>query len=484
MEQQRTLLVVDDEQAICVAFQRFFQARQWTVRVAPGVTKALALFADVRPDVVFLDVRLADGSGLELLHALRAADPDACVVIITAYGSLDVATQAVQRGAFDVLVKPLDLDKVAQVAESAWHARQMLRTAAAAPPGLEPGNAAGIVGTSPAMQRLYKQIAYIAAAEGAVLVTGETGSGKELVVRAVHEYSRRRDQPFVAVNCGALPENLVESELFGHVRGAFTGAHADRAGRFECADGGTLFLDEIGDLPQPAQVKLLRVLDTGVVERLGSTQSKHFDVRVVAATNRNLDEETRAGRFRADLFYRLAVLRIEVPRLADRSEDIVLLARYFLARRHPPEQTAPGAAGAAWPQTTVLSPEAETALRAYGWPGNVRELKHVVEQAAVLAGGGRILPDHLPGFVRSPTLAGHAPDDFRQLVRDYLARTGGGQQPLYQGIVEAAEAEAIRFALTRCQGNQTEAAVLLGIHRNTLRHRLQALAAYSLPSGA
>lgn len=463
------ILVIDDEQAICLAFQRFFQARGWTVQVASGVTRGRALYRENRPDVVFLDVRLGDGNGLDLLASLREEDSDACVVVITAYGSLDTANRALRSQAFDFLVKPLDLDKAAELADAAWHRRPAVAGVYVdAEPDTAAANPGGIVGTSPAMQALYKQIACIAMADETVLVTGETGVGKELVVRAIHEYSERRARPFLAVNCGALPEHLVESELFGHVRGAFTGAHADRPGRFECADGGTLFLDEVGELPLPAQAKLLRVLDSGVVERLGSSRPLKLAVRVITATNRNLEEEIQAGRFRADLYYRLAVLRIEVPRLAERMGDVPLLASHFLARR----------ASGAGRFRPALSPEAAVVLQAYSWPGNVRELKHVIEQAAVLATGGVIRPEHLPALVREGTGAvpgrGDAAD-FHALVAAYLAGPGRNLENLHQTVVEVAEAEAIRFALAGCDGNQTEAAARLGIHRNTLRNRIQAL---------
>ena len=463
MKTRGSILVIDDEQAICVAFQRFFQPRGWVVHLAPGVTRGQALYRELRPDVVFLDIRLPDGNGLDLLTTLLTEDPDACVIVITAYGSLDVVTRAVRNRAFDILVKPLDLDRAAELLEGAWH-RRLAVSAAGEDKAPTTESTSGFVGSSLAMQTLYKQIAYLALADGTVLVTGETGTGKELVVRALHEHSSRRNQPFVAVNCGALPENLVESELFGHVRGAFTGAHADRAGRFECANHGTLFLDEVGDLPLPAQVKLLRVLDTGVVERIGATESIQLDVRVIAATNRNLEQEIRAGRFRADLFYRLAALRIELPRLAEHAADILPLAGHFLRRYTAAGRPAP-----------TLSPAAAEWLGRYSWPGNVRELKHVVEHGAVLAAGGLILPEHLPVFLRAAAPAAETSTDFPQQVRSYLASHGRQHPSLYRDIVEAAETEAIRFALADAEGNQTEAAARLGIHRNTLRHRLQAL---------
>jgi len=456
------LLVVDDEQAICTAFRRFFEPRGWSVGVAATAANGLARYREQRPDIVFLDVRLPDGSGLDLLGQLQALDPAARIVVITAHGTLDVVAGAVRGKALDVLVKPFELDRAFELAAAVAEPAPLPASAATV---AEAGNPLGIVGAAPAMRELYRQLAFIAAAEGTVLVTGETGTGKELVVRALHEYSRRRDGPFVAVNCGALPEPLVESELFGHVRGAFTGAATDRPGRFEQADGGTLFLDEIGDLPLSAQVKLLRVLDSGVLERLGATQSVRVDVRVMAATNRDLEEDLATGGFRPDLYYRLAALRLRVPRLADRAEDILPLARHFLQRRTTPERPVP-----------VLSAEAAAVLQAYAWPGNVRELKHVMEHAAVLAGGGPILATHLPLPTPQPAAA-TTTAGFEPVAAAYLAEHGHALGPLYRELVEQAEAAAIRYALERARGNQSEAAALLGIHRNTLRHRLRALGA-------
>jgi DNA-binding NtrC family response regulator len=471
MNEVHTLLVVDDEQAICAAFRRFFAARGWQVRAAPTVARGLALWREQPPDVTFLDVRLPDGSGLDLLEDLRRLDPAARVVIMTAYGSLDVVARAVQGRAFEVLVKPVDLDRAAELAAAACRPPPAA-PAALAPPALAVDPRTGLVGNSPAMQALYRRIVAAAAAEGTVLVTGETGSGKELVARALHEYSRRRDGPFVAVNCGALPDTLVESELFGHARGAFTGATADRPGRFAAADGGTLLLDEVGDLPLPAQVKLLRVLDQGVVEPLGARGPLPVDVRVVAATHRDLEAETAAGRFRQDLYYRLTALRIAVPPLRERRSDILPLAQYFLRRQATPERPAP-----------VLAPAAAARLEQHNWPGNVRELRHAVEQAAVLAGAGPVLPEHLP-----PPAGGAAPGGaaaapaFADVAAAFLRGPGSGCTGLHTSVVEAAERAAIHHALERSHGRLAEAAALLGIHRNTLRRRLRALGIAAPPA--
>jgi two-component system NtrC family response regulator len=312
------------------------------------------------------------------------------------------------------------------------------------------------------MQEVYKRIALLAASDAAVLILGPTGTGKELVARAIHAHGGRKGKPFVAINCGALPENLVESELFGHIRGAFTGADSDRAGRFEAADGGTVLLDEVGELPAAAQVKLLRVLDTQCVERVGSAKSIQLDVRVLAATNRNLAADVRAGRFRADLYYRLAVMQIELPPLAQRAGDVLLLARHFLAM---------AATGAVPP----LSAEAADALERYAWPGNVRELRNAMEHAAAVAGTRPILPADLPEPVRTGQAPQADPSRLEHMLREYLATAGQGEGGLYEQVIVPSERAIIRYALERCHGNQSEAAAMLGLHRNTLRNKLAEL---------
>jgi two-component system nitrogen regulation response regulator GlnG len=471
---EKSILVIDDEESICLAFRRFFERRSWTVHIAASCAKGLAAYEQFRPDVVFLDVRLPDGSGLDVLEKLRAADPKARVVVITAYGSLDVVVRAVRGKAFEYLVKPLDLDKASQIADRAVESltpQGPQAQLAAAPP---PDGRTQIVGISPAMQEVYKHIALIADSDAGVLILGETGTGKDLVAKAIHEHSIRKDKPFIAVNCGALPENLVEGELFGHTRGAFTGADSDQPGRFERADGGTFFLDEIGELPPAAQVKLLRVLDTQTVERLGSTKPIHLDVRIIAATNRDLAEDVKAGRFRADLYYRLAVVQIKLPPLSQRAQDIGPLARHFLAAMTP--------AGSPVPQ---LSAEAAKALQEYNWPGNVRELRNAIEHAAAVAGAGAILLEHLPESLRHGAQASEArragmpdllrPGQVAASLRDYIASFSGQTSDLYRKAIEPVEKALIEHALELCHGNQSQAADMLGLHRNTLRNKLREL---------
>ena len=489
----RHILVIDDEEAICFAFARYFERRGFTVTVAATGAEGERQFAEARPDIVFLDVRLPDANGLDVLERLRQVDARACVVVITAYGTLETVTRAIRGKAFDYLVKPLDLDRAGQIvaealaSRAAADSRQAASRAASekrpptpaagqgdkpagptahaakpAGPAAHAARPAGLlVGSCPAMQEVYKHIGKVAQVDAAVLILGDTGTGKELVARAIHEHSLRRGRPFVPVNCGALPENLVESELFGYVKGAFSGADGDKPGRFEAADGGTLFLDEVADLPLAAQVKLLRFLDSQTVERLGSIRSISLDVRVLAATNRDVRKAIEAGAFREDLFYRLAVVQIELPPLASRREDIVELAVYFLTQR----------AG----DRVHLSPAAAEVLHAHHWPGNVRELRNAIEHAAVVCGGDLILPQHLPAAVRAAAGgAGPGASRMDQAAEAYLDSLPPGAGK-FSRAVEPLERALIRRVLAETHGNQSAAADLLGLHRNTLRNKLRQL---------
>jgi two-component system nitrogen regulation response regulator GlnG len=458
------ILVVDDEEAICFAFQRYFEPRGYRVHVASTGSAGFAAYAEEPAEVVFVDVRLPDTDGIDLLARLCDHDPHARVVVITAHGSLETVTRAIRGRAFDYLVKPIDLDRAAELVVQALASRQAASGDAASLAALVRRDDATLVGRSPAIQEVYKRIGRVAESDAAVLIVGDTGTGKELVARAIHEHSRRRAGPFVAVNCGALPENLVESELFGYARGAFTGAAADKPGRFEAAAGGTLFFDEVGELPPAAQVKLLRFLDTQTVERLGSVQPIRLDVRILAATNCDLAGAMAAGRFRQDLYYRLAVIQIVLPPLAARTEDILPLVHHFLAQRTPAGQKPP-----------ILTREAAAMLEACPWPGNVRELRNAVEHAAVASGGGPILPAHLPEAVRQGAArpSAEAPSDLDALLEQFLAGLPAGS-PLGD-VVPRLEKALIRRALAEAGGNQSLAAERLGLHRNTLRNKLRDL---------
>lgn len=457
----KNMLVIDDEESICRAFQRFFERRGWRVQTACSAAQGISRFSSSRPQVVFLDIRLPDGDGLEVLQKLRAGDPTVPVIMITAYGGLKAVVGSLEGEAFDYLPKPIDLDQAEQLVARAIEPARAVATGGrrAASDGVE------LLGTSPAMQSVFKRIAVLARSDCSVLVLGSTGTGKEVVSRAIHHHSRRKSRPFVAVNCGAIPANLVESELFGHVRGAFTGAQTDRVGKFEAADGGTLFLDEVGELPAAAQVKLLRVLDSQTIERVGSTAGRKLDVRVIAATNRNLPDDVREGRFRADLYYRLAVVQVDLPALARRPEDILLLARHFLARCAKDGHTV-----------ARLDAQAESTLLSHTWPGNVRELSNAMAHALAVAPGGCIKADDLPETVRRPRETAASTDtDANRLVERYIDSLPATDSDLYSLAVKPVEAALIRLAMGRCEGNQSEAAALLGLHRNTLRKKIKEL---------
>ncbi len=528
---EKSILIVEDEHSIRYALRRFLAGRGWCVREAATVREAHTALDECAPDVVLLDIRLPDGDGLDVLQRVGREAPAAKTIMMTAYGTLDTVTRSLELGAFDYLVKPLDLARAAELSE-----RALQRTAAGDPPSPaagdgesaaapgEPAPAVGersnaireqssaapersapvrpapadpagvvLVGASAVMQEVYKRIALVARSDASVLVLGQTGTGKDLVARGIHVHGPRRQGPFVPVNCGAIPPHLVESELFGHVRGAFTGAVTDRPGRFEAAHNGTLFLDEVGELPPDAQVKLLRVLDTQTVERVGSMQPIRLDVRVLAATNRDLENDVRRGRFREDLYYRLAVLRIELPALRDRREDILDLAKFFLA--------SIAARGGAHPP--ALTPDAAIALQRHPWGGNVRELRNAMEHAAVVSAGGPILREHLPESVLRGAQAGGAQGESDRggesggcrevpargesaggpaagspaetAAERYLDALGECESDWLPTAIAPLERVAIRRALQRAHGHHGEAARLLGIHRNTLRAKLREL---------
>ncbi|HEX6090020.1 MAG TPA: sigma-54 dependent transcriptional regulator [Gemmatimonadales bacterium] len=369
------ILIVDDEPGIRQAVKQVLDYEGMEVRAAGSGGEAITLYSDFRPHVVFLDVKMAGLDGLETLARLRALDPQAVVVMISGHGTIATAVDATQRGAFDFLEKPLDADRLLVTVRNAIERAELVGENHRLREVVSRRHA--MVGSSPALQSTRDLIAKVAPTNARVLITGENGTGKELVARALHADSARRDQPFVEVNCAAIPSELIESELFGHVKGSFTGAFADRAGKFEQADGGTLFLDEVGDMALPAQAKLLRVLQEGVVTRIGGSKAIEVDVRVLAATNKDLGLEIAEGRFREDLLYRLNVVEIEVPPLRERREDIPELVEHFTQQI----TAAGGMPGKRFGDDAVRR------LQQRNWPGNIRELRNVVERALILSPG-------------------------------------------------------------------------------------------------
>ncbi|HWP34040.1 MAG TPA: sigma-54 dependent transcriptional regulator, partial [Thermodesulfobacteriota bacterium] len=372
------ILIVDDEEPIHYAFRKILPEGAEVISALSG-EEALARLAETQPDLAIMDVRMGGQSGLATLQEIRRRYPRLPVVIMTAYGTMQTAIEAMKLGAFEYLLKPFDIPRMQRVIAQALDSARQSRAAApgAAAEAVEPVGADVLIGVSPAMQEVYKQIGRVAEKDVTVLIRGESGTGKELVARAIYRHSRRADRPFVIVNCAAIPDSLLESELFGYERGAFTGATGRHAGRFEQADGGTLFLDEIGDLSLATQAKLLRVLQEGEVTRLGGGETRRVDVRVICATNRDLEAALRAGTFREDLYYRLNVITISLPPLRERREDIPLLVAHFLDR-FGRELGRP---------VRGLEPAAMAAAQAYAWPGNVRELENTLKRAVLLAKG-------------------------------------------------------------------------------------------------
>ncbi|NVJ07090.1 sigma-54-dependent Fis family transcriptional regulator [Myxococcus sp. AM001] len=444
-----TVLVVDDDRANLDSVVRIFQREGMATLAAANGTEALELLR--RPEVAAMvtDLMMPNMDGQELLRAARAIRPDVEVVLMTAYGTVETAVAAMKDGAYDFITKPLKRHALVKAIQKALEKRALVAENQSLKAKLAEMSAAGgraMVGQSPAFRAMLDTIRQAAPSTATVLLLGESGTGKELAARSVHEFSQRVRGPFVAVNCGALPENILEAELFGVERGAFTGAVARREGRFERAHGGTLFLDEVGEMPLPAQVKLLRALAEGEIERLGGTQTVRVDVRLVAATNKDLQKEVAEGRFREDLYYRLNVVELRVPALASRREDIPLLADAFLRRFAAKNGKV----------LRGFSQEALGVLENYAWPGNVRELEHAVERAVVLARGEVLEASDLPEAVRKGPLG------------------SAGQLVIPIGTpMEEIERRVIHETLRHTRGDKTLAARLLGIAARTIYRKLE-----------
>ena len=471
MAAKQTVLVVDPDADFLRWAGNQLGADDVRVITAETSEDAFKFFCAEDPLVVITEMRLGTHSGLELLARLRKRDPNALVIITGALGTTQSVIESMRLGAFDFVRKeqlPFNLKIVVDAAIKS--AAEMRRAKPFEPALTVEQHQDSIVGQSAAMQEVFKMVGRISNSDAAVMITGESGSGKELVARAIHQYSARHDRPFLAINCAAIPENLLESELFGHEKGSFTGASAQRIGRFEQCDGGTLFLDEIGDMPLAIQSKLLRVLQDGTFSRVGGNETIKTDVRIVAATNKNLEAEVADKKFREDLFYRLNVVRLHLPPLRNRKEDIRLLAEYFLKRV---------AAQKAKPQLQ-LSQEAVEVLESHPWPGNVRELENTIQRAAVLATSDVLLPKDLP-LGKVPTTAptetvatSAAPANLDEAAR--LLFEAAAAQPGLE-LLPWLEQEFTRRAMESTGHNQVRAAKLLGITRATLRKRLEHLRA-------
>jgi len=476
VSERARVLVADDEAGIRFVLRETLEDAGHEVVEAVNGDEALAALASADFEIAFLDIRMPGPSGLELLDHVRASGSEAAVVIITAQSSFEYAVEAMKRGALDYLVKPFGTEEARALVTKALRARALEREVRVLRRQAAGRAAAGerLVGTSPAMLEVFKTIGRVSRSDVPVLVTGESGTGKELIARAIHAASARAAAPFVPVNAAAIPRELLESELFGHERGAFTGAVDSRPGRFREASGGTLFLDEIGDMPGELQAKLLRVLQSGEVTSVGARRSERVDVRIIAATHRDLDAAVAEGRFREDLLYRLRVIPIQVPALRERRADVPLIVEHFLGRY------TEALAG----RRAVISAAALERLVNHDWPGNVRELENAIKRALVLAAGDVLGPDDF-AFLTAPSPAPVATPGpaLEALVAQEVEAALSGPEPreLFRRLLERVERPLLETVLARTGGNQLRASALLGINRNTLRKKLVELGARGDP---
>ena len=460
------ILVVDDEEMIRIAFETFLKDEGYVSLSTGDADSAMVQIKEHRPDIVFLDYRLPGRDGLDLLKEIRSAEPDAAVVFMTAFGAMDVAIKAMQLGAYEYLGKPLDLKKVHAIIKRILQGKKDLELTEKDVTPANPAALGQIIGNSPAMQEVFKMIGLLTTQDVTVLITGESGVGKEMVARAIHENSPRKHKPFVAVNCGAMPENLLEAEMFGYEKGAFTSAENRKPGKFEIAGGGTIFLDEIGEMQFSLQVKLLRVLQEKVFERIGGNTPIQADARIIAATNKDLFKEVVAGRFRKDLFYRIHLINVHLPPLRERREDIGLLVDHFIQK------------GSVDLGRTIrgVTREAMERLAGYDWPGNVRELENQIKRAMVIS-RENVLPEY--AFELNLDYPQGTTDDsaiqrLDMAVRnqfEMLLKSKESDQAIFGDVIGSVEKILIKEALDRTNHNQAHAAQLLGLHRSTLRKK-------------
>jgi two-component system response regulator AtoC len=443
------ILLVDDEPDFRMLVGDALRDAGHRITLASNGAEGLALISSNVFDVMLCDIRLPKVDGLTLFRRVRQESPGTDVILITAHAAVSDAVAALKEGAYDYITKPFDIDEIIVQMDRIGAQRALKRELEQARAELsQRKSGSAIIGRSPPMLRLADRVDTIAQSDAPVLITGESGTGKELVARTLHDRSTRRARPFIAVNCAAFPETLLEAELFGHERGAFTGAVKRRDGRFKAADGGTLLLDEIAEVPPPAQAKLLRVLQEGTVEPLGTNESTRVDVRIISATHRNLRERIKEGKFREDLYYRLNVLDIEIPPLRERRGDLPLLLQYFLARFTPAGKSPP-----------AISPRAWAVLSQYPFPGNVREFAHAIEHAVVLSGGNEIDLEHLPGGIAGAT--------------DPNGSSSAGNLRSLGVALKEFEKEYLMRALTQASGKKMKAAEILGISRKNLWEKLR-----------
>ncbi len=461
------VLIVDDDESVRWVIKKALEKEGIETTQAQNGVEALERLAEGGIAIVLMDIRMPGMNGFEALEKIQSEGRGVSVIIMTAQATMQNAIEAMRRGAFDYITKPFDLDEVSLLVKKAMDVRRLSQEVDQLRAEVREKYEGGLVGNTPAMQEIYKTIGRVSESDATVLVHGESGTGKELVARAIHYHSKRAGRPFVAVNSAAIPSELLESELFGHEKGAFTGAVGRKIGKFEAAAGGTLFLDEIGDMDLLLQGKLLRVLQEREFERVGSTVPIKTDVRVLAATHQNLEKAVQDKRFREDLFYRLNVIQINIPPLRKRKDDIVPLAEFFIQKFQAGET-----------RKKTLTPETLKVLRAYDWPGNVRELENAVQRAITLAQGDKIFPDALPPQIFKPGHGAHLSFEnfLEEKLADLVERMGGLETgDIYDMVLRRVEKPLITLVLRKTKGNQVRAASLLGINRNTLRKKIKEL---------
>lgn len=468
------ILIVDDDEGLVHFLCRFFARKEYEVSSCNNGMTALELVKAQPFDLILLDYKMPGRNGLDTLREIRRLQVKTPVIVMTAYGTMDTAIEAMKLGAYDYLLKPFDRTELERLARDALEVNRLMKEVVSFPasgskPFPVPKGEVKIIGSHRRMQEVYKLIGQVAERDVTVLITGESGTGKELVARAIYHHSGRKDKPFLAVNCAAIPDTLFESELFGHERGAFTGAERTHIGKFERCHGGTLFFDEIGEMPLATQAKLLRVLQYGEIERVGGSQTVKVDARIIAATNKNLEQAVEQGRFREDLYWRLKIISIHLPPLRERTEDIPALVEYFVNRFGDEYQAT----------IKCIEDGALTRLKSHTWPGNVRELENTMRRAILLSSGDIILEEHLKFDSACHDLA---PGTAEEQLWDRIERKLDGLLPdllqicgdnMHESVIDMVERKLMAKVLSQCGYNQVKAARVLGISRNTLRHRMK-----------
>lgn len=457
-----TILIVDDEKNVLSSFKKILVQDGYEVFTANDGEEALSIAADRGPNLVVMDIKMPRMTGLEALAKFKKIDPKVPVIIMTAFGTIDTAIEAMKLGAYDYVVKPFDIPAMKGLIKKTLEASRLMKVNVSYEPK-EAFKGDRIVGFSTKMQQLYKLIGQVSASDVTVLLKGESGTGKELIARAIYHHSARKDKPFLVINSAAIPDALLESELFGYEKGAFTDARERRVGKLEQCDGGTIFLDEIGDMSSSTQAKVLRVLENKSFEKLGGDKTIKVNVRILAATNKNLEALVKEGKFREDLYYRLSAMIIDIPPLRERGEDIPDLAKYFLSK-YAKELNK---------DTRKISSEALQLLQDYDWPGNVRELENVVKKSVLLSAGSVLLPEHIAVTKGAVSKGGDLKKELQELLSSFIKQKMDLKtKSLYSDIISQAERTLIIEVLKQTQGNQSLAAKLLGISRPTLKDKI------------